>query len=180
MLLAAMALESAGAVAAPVALAFLLGLGLVCGRQRARDVALYRQAVSAATVAVEEGLARGHRLFLVRGAVKDLDLAVKLARKEAPPSRAYVVIADVPASFLWLPDEWSGRLDFLLARPPSPPAGAYRFAGARLVGQARREDAPDMDVVLERLPELRIIELTRRGEDYGWSDRTADYRRAVE
>jgi hypothetical protein len=33
--------------------------------------------------------------------------------------------------------------------------------------------------VLERLPELRIIQLARQGEDYGWADHTVDYRRAV-
>ena len=179
MLLAAMALESAGPAAAVTAVTFLVGLGVLSGSQRARDVALHGRAVAAASAAVEDGLRRGYRLFLVRGAVKDLDLAVKLARNPARPTVAYVVLADIPASFLWLPDEQAARLGFLLARPPLPPAGAYRFAEARIVGQARRDEAPGMDEVLERLPELRIIQLVRRGEDYGWEDRTAAYRRAV-
>jgi len=180
MLLAGMALAPAGRAAQALALACLLGLGLLSGTARAREVALYRRALAAASAAVDEGLARGHRLFLVRGAVKDLDLAVKLAARPFRRTPDHVVIADVPASFVWLPPEWGEPLAFLLARPPLPPAGAYVFAGERIVGQARREDAPDLDVVLERLPELRIVQLERRGAAYGWVDRTDDYRRALE
>jgi hypothetical protein len=68
------------------------------------------------------------------------------------------------------------RLDFLLARPPLPPSGAYRFGQAKLVGLARREEAPDIDEVLARLPDLRILRLERKGAGFVVVDKTADYR----
>jgi hypothetical protein len=90
-----------------------------------------------------------------------------------------VVLVDVPASFLWLPrpPELAERLRFLLAQPPLPPAGAYRFGGEAIAGQARREEAPDLDEVLTRLPELRILQIERKGSTFTWADRTDDYRR---
>jgi len=102
---------------------------------------------------------------------------LKLSPLLASPRGRFVVIADVPASFIWLPEELAGRLRFLLAQPPLPPAGAYRFGGESIVGQARREEAPDLDEVLLRLPELRIIHLKRRGTSYAWEDHTDEYRR---
>jgi hypothetical protein len=91
-----------------------------------------------------------------------------------------VVIPDVPASFIWLPAELAERLDFLLARPPLPPSGAYHFGNARLVGLARREDAPDLDEVLDRLPELRILHLGYQAGQFHVEDRTSGYRRGRE
>jgi len=81
------------------------------------------------------------------------------------------------ASFVWLPRAQADHLRFVLAEPPLPPAGAYRFGGEFIVGQARREEAPDLDEVLTRLPELRIIKLERKGSAFTWADRTEEYRR---
>jgi hypothetical protein len=110
-------------------------------------------------VAVTKGAQAGHTIFLVRNGVKDLDLAVKLTSPAGSLRQSLLVIPDVPASFVWMPDGLASRAGFLLARPPLPPAGEYRFAGQHIMGLARREEAPDLDDVLARLPELRIIEL---------------------
>ena len=178
-LLAALALEAAGGLATGFALALLLGLGVVSGSHRASEVRRYRQAVAAAEAAVNDGLGRGHRIFFVRGGVKDLDLALKLQPNLPRPLGGFVVLVDVPASFLWLPPALDERLRFLLARPPLPPAGAYRFGGEAIVGQARREEAPDLDEVLTRLPELRIIHVDRKAGTFTWADRTDEYRRVL-
>ena len=179
-LLAAMALERASAWITAGTMVCLLGLGLVTGHHRASEVGMYRQVVAAASEAVTAGLSHGHRLFFVRGAVKDLDLAIKLSPNPPREKVGYVVLADVPASFVWLPPEFAERLQFVLARPPLPPAGAYRFGGEAIAGQARREEAPDLDEVLNRLPELRIIHLGGKGRLGQWQDRTEEYRRLVE
>jgi hypothetical protein len=181
-LLVAVALENAGGLASIFAVAALLGLGLPSGHQRAAEVRLYRQAVAAARAGVEEAVARGHRLFFVSGAVKDLDLAIKLDRRASEAVGRAVVIPDVPASFIWLPpaSDLASRLDFLLARPPLPPSGAYRFGEARLVGLARREEAPDLDDVLTRLPELRVLRLVYRAGRFTVEDRTLQTMRARE
>jgi hypothetical protein len=179
-LLLALALESAGGFGAVFAVAVLLGLGWLSGHHRAAEVRLYRGAVAAASAGVEEGVARGHRLFFVSGGVKDLDLAIKLDRRASAAVRGAVVIPDVPASFIWLPPDLAGRLDFLLARPPLPPSGAYRFGDVRLVGLARREEAPDFDEVLSHLPELRILRLSFKAGRFTVEDRTETYVRIPE
>jgi hypothetical protein len=171
MLLLALALENTSGPASVFALAGFLGLGLVSGQHRATEVTLYRQAVAAASAGVAEGVSRGQRLFFVSGAVKDLDLAIKLDHAAAAVRNA-VVIPDVPASFVWMPPDLAGRLDFLLARPSLPPSGAYHFGDARLVGLARREEAPDLDEVLTRLPELRILRLRSKAGRFIVEDRT--------
>jgi hypothetical protein len=179
-LMAAMALERAVRPTALLAVFGLVALGLLSGAQRARDIRLYGAAVEAARQGVTGAMGAGHRLFLVRGGVKDLDLAIKLSASPPRTSFDHVVLADVPASFVWLPAALSERLRFVLAQPPLPPSGAYQFGGERIVGQARREDAPDLGEVLERLPELRIIDLKRAGDRFTWSDGTESYRRALE
>jgi hypothetical protein len=179
-LLLALALETTSGLAAVFAVAVLLGLGLLSGHHRAAEVRLYRQAVAAASVGVAEGVSRGHRLLFVSGGVKDLDLAIKLDSHMPEDLRSAVVIPDVPASFIWLPPDLAGRLDFLLARPALPPSGAYRFGGARLVGLARREEAPDLDEVLTRLPELRILRLAYKAGQFAVEDRTEQYARGRE
>jgi hypothetical protein len=143
-------------------------------------VTLYRQAVAAASAGIGEGVSRGQRVFFVSGGVKDLDLAIKLDHQAPAAVRSAVVIPDVPASFVWVPPDLAGRLDFLLARPSLPPSGAYRFGDARLVGLARREDAPDLDEVLTRLPELRILRLGYKGGRFTVEDRTEQYTRGRE
>jgi hypothetical protein len=180
MLLLSLALESVSGLASGFALVLFLGLGFLSGRHRAAEVRLYRQAVSTASAGVAEGLLHGYRLFLVTGSVKDLDLAIKLAPDAPDAVRGAVVIPDVPASFIWLPAELADRLDFLLARPALPPSGAYSFGDARLVGLARREDAPDLDEVLDRLPELRILHLGYQAGQFRIEDRTEHYLRARE
>jgi len=175
MLLAALALERARPWVSAAAIVALLALGTVAATRRAFEVQLYREAVAAAKAAVTDGVARGRRWFLVRGAVKDLDLALKLDPIDSSSVRNAVVIPDVPASFIWLPPAESDRVRFLLADPPLPPSGAYHFGGERIVGLARREDAPDLDEVLSRLPDLRIIRLALGSRPVSWQDATAEY-----
>jgi hypothetical protein len=171
MLLLALALRQANAVWLTVAiLAAQLGFGALAANRRAADITVYRQAVRAAVAAVNQGVARGGRVFLVRSGVKDLDLAIKLDRAASPAVLDTVVIPDVPASFVRLPPAEEGRLGFLLALPPLPPSGAYRFGSARIVGLARREEAPALDDVLARLPDLRVIRLRLDARPVGWED----------
>jgi hypothetical protein len=180
MLLLALALERAGGLASIFAVGAFLVFGAVSGQHRAAEVGLYRQALAVASAGVADGVARGQRLFFVSGGLKDLDLAIKLDRHMPEAVTGAVVIPDVPASFIWLPPELAERLDFLLARPALPPSGAYRFGGARLVGLARREDAPDLDEVLTRLPELRILRLRLKAGHFALEDRTEEYTRGLE
>jgi hypothetical protein len=179
-LLLALALENAGGLASVFAVIVLLGLGLLSGHHRATEVRLYRQAVAVASAGVKEGVSRGHRVFFVSGGVKDLDLAIKLDRRASEAVHGAVVIPDVPASFIWLPPDLASRLDFLFARPSLPPSGAYRFGDARLVGLARREEAPDLDEVLSRLPELRILRLSHKAGQFSIEDRTEEFTRGRE
>ena len=175
-LLLALALERTSRLTAGFAVATLIVLGLAAGHSRSVEVQLYRQALIAIRAGVVDELDRGYRLFYVTGAIKDLDLALKLDRSMPGTIREAAIIPDVPASFVWMPDALGQPLDFLLARPPLPPSGAYRFGQARLMGLARREDAPDLDEVLARLPDLRVLRLERRGAGFVVVDKTADYR----
>jgi hypothetical protein len=175
LLLLALALERARPWVAILVTVALLGLGSVASRRRSSEIRLYREAVAAAGRAVADGVAKGVRLFLVRGSVKDLDLAIKLDPTAPLAVRESVTIPDVPASFIWLPRGQADRLRFLLAEPPLPPSGAYQFAGERMVGLARREEAPDLDEVLSRLPDLRIIRLKLDAHPVSWEDATAEY-----
>jgi hypothetical protein len=175
MLLVALALERTRPWLSAVVVLALLGLGTVASNRRAADVGLYREAVTAARNAVSDGLAKGARVFLVRGSVKDLDLALKLDPASPPSVRDALVIPDVPASFVWLPRGEAERFAFLLADPPLPPSGAYRFGAERIVGLARRQEAPDLDEVLTRLPDLRIIRLALDARPVSWLDTTAAY-----
>jgi hypothetical protein len=150
---------------------------MLSGHQRAAEVRLYRQAVAAASASVEDGARRGQRLFFVSGGVKDLDLAIKLDHWDSKAVRGAVVIPDIPASFIGLPADLAGQLDFLLARPTLPPSGAYDFGNTRLVGLARREEAPDLDDVLTRLPELRLLRLVYEEGRFKVEDRTDQYMR---
>lgn len=175
MLFVALALARARPWLPAAVVIVLLGLGAVAASRRSSDVRLYREAVAAAKAAVTDGLAKGGRVFLVRGAVKDLDLALKLDPAVPTSIRDAVVIPDVPASFLWLPAAQAERVAFLLADPPLPPSGGYRFGGERIVGLARREEAPDLEEVLTRLPDLRIIRLSLDVRPVAWRDATADY-----
>lgn len=175
LLLVALALERWPAWVSLAVVAVLAGAGTLAANRRAAEVGLYREAVAAAKAAVASGVGEGARTFLVRGAVKDLDLAVKLDPALPAAVQDAVVIPDVPASFVWLPSSAAERLGFLLAEPPLPPAGAYRFGSARIAGLARREEAPDLDEVLGRLPDLHIIRLALDTRPVSWQDITGAY-----
>lgn len=159
MFMLALALDTPRSVGAVVAVGLLAVVGLGSTAARMDEVRRYRAIVAAAAAAVEEGAQAGHSIFLVRNAVKDLDLALKLTTSVGRISRPILVIPDVPASFVWMPDALAERTRFLLAEPPLPPTGAYRFGRQHIVGLARREESPDLDDVLARLPELRFIKL---------------------
>ena len=165
MLMLALAADTRGAVALIGAISLLAAMGLGSTATRTGEVHHYRAVLAAARDVVAKGAQVGHTIFLVRNAVKDLDLAVKLASPAGRLPQPLLVIPDVPASFVWMPDALADRAHFLLARPPLPPAGEYRFGGQHIMGLARREEAPDLDEVLARLPELRIIELVGAGRD---------------
>ncbi len=175
MLLVALALERVRPWVSVLVVLALLATGTAAASRRSAEVRLYREAIAAARDAVADGLAKGARLFLVRGAVKDLDLALKLDPASPPAMRSALVIPDVPASFVLLPPAEADRVAFLLADPPLPPSGAYRFGGERIVGLARREEAPDLDEVLTRLPDLRIIRLALDARPVSWRDTTQEY-----
>ncbi len=68
----------------------------------------------------------------------------------------------MPASFVILPEALAARAAFLLADPPLPPSGAYRFGGRRVVGLARRGADPDLGEVVRRLPGIRFLRLHQR------------------
>jgi len=140
-----------------VAIALLAAMGLGSTAARMGEVRRYRAVLAAAREVVAKGARAGHAIFLVRNAVKDLDLALKLTSPVGRLPQSLLVIPDVPASFVWMPQGLADRTRFLLARPPLPPAGAYRFGGQSIVGLARREEAPDLDEVVARLPELRSL-----------------------
>ena len=177
MLMLALAAEARGSAVVVVAIALLAAMGLGSTATRMSEVRRYRAVLAAACDAVEKGAKAGHTVFIVRNAVKDLDLALKLTTPVGRLPQPLLVIPDVPASFVWMPDVLADRAGVLLARPPLPPAGAYRFGGQHIVGLARREEAPDLDEVIARLPEIRFIELVtdQRGQATG-RDRTESRR----
>ncbi len=125
---------------------------------RRTDVISYEARLSAARRAVAAGLDDGHTTFHIASGIKDLDLAVKgdphLSRRDS-----FVVLGDVPASFVALPGNRARDFDFLLARPHLPPSGAYLFGSRRIVGLARRGDDPTLDEVVQRLPGIRFVRL---------------------
>jgi hypothetical protein len=163
MLMLALAAEARGSVVVMVAIALLAAMGVGTTAARMGEVRRYRAVLAAARDVVAKGAQAGHTIFLVRNAVKDLDLALKFTTPAGRLPQPLLVIPDVPASFVWMPDALADRARFLLARPPLPPASAYRFGGQHIMGLARREEAPDLDEVVSRLPELRFIELVTDG-----------------
>jgi hypothetical protein len=177
MLMLVWAADARGSAVVVIAIALFAAIGLGSTAARMSEVRRYRAVLAAARDAVAKGAQAGNTIFLVRNAVKDLDLALKLTSPAGRLPHPLLVIPDVPASFVWMPDALADRARFLLARPPLPPAGAYRFGGQTIVGLARREEAPDLDEVLARLPELRFIELVtdQRGHLTG-HDRTESRR----
>lgn len=156
----AQVLAQAPRLATTIVLAIVGGFGLAQATARHADVRSYEARVATTRRAILAGVAAGHRTFHVAGGIKDIDLAVKEdPRLAAPVHEDLVVLGDVPASFVDLPAARPSRIDFLLARPPLPPSGAYVFGDRRVVGLARRGDDPTLDEVVGRLPDLRFIRL---------------------
>jgi hypothetical protein len=177
MFMLALAADARGTAAVIATISLLAVIALGSTATRMGEVRHYRAVLAAARDAVDKGEQAGHTIFLVRNAVKDLDLAIKLTTPAETLPRPLLVIPDVPASFVWMPDALAERARFLLARPPLPPAGEYHFGGQHIVGLARREEAPDLDEVLARLPELRFIELVTDGHgQVTGQDRTDSHR----
>jgi hypothetical protein len=139
--------------------AALLALGALQAAGRRHDIVEYGARLGAARRAVAFGVREGARVFHVDGGIKDLDLAVKEDPALVPIAGELLVLGDVPASFVALPPALVARADFLVARPPLPPSGAYRFGDARIVGLARRGDDPTLGDVIARFPDVRFIRL---------------------
>jgi hypothetical protein len=157
----ALASVEAGPAARATLAAGLLAVGGLQAAERRQEVVSYDRRVAAARRAVAAGLSAGHHVFHVDGGIKDLDLAVK--EDPALESGAVLVLGDVPASFAIVPPQLEGAAAALVAVPPLPPSGAYRFGGVRVVGLARRGDEPDLDEALTRFPDLRFIRLRSMG-----------------
>lgn len=144
----------------PLAVAVLAGLaGLSAGQgwQRRADITSYEARLRAARRAVADGLAHGVNTFHVAAGIKDLDLAVKEDPRFSRYEPDLLVLGDVPASFVALPQARGATLDFLLAHPPLPPSGAYTYGGHRIAGLARRGDDPTLEEVVTRLPGIHFI-----------------------
>jgi hypothetical protein len=166
------ALAARGPLAAGGAVAFLLAAGSVRAVERRAEIAAYRTRVAVAAEAVAAARDGGHSVVHVRSGIKDLDLAVKERLGEGD----YLVLCDVPASFVLMPPALAARARFLLAAPPLPPSGAYRFGTAAVVGLARRDESPALDEVMARLPEIRFVELVAASSGLRWRDVTAEKR----
>jgi hypothetical protein len=159
----------------------LLALGGLQAAARRPDILSYRTRVAAARRAVGEGVRLGARVFHVAGGIKDVDLAVKEDPALASVADELLVMGDVPASFVVMPPALASRAAFLVAAPPLPPSGAYRFGDARIVGLARRGDDPTLDEVVARFPDIRFIRLraTPGGHIVG-RDVTEEVKSAIE
>jgi hypothetical protein len=147
---------------------------LVLAQHRMAEIRRYEKTIAVAKIALLTTMeTKGTRFFVLRGAVKDLDLAVKLDQNLPLSMQQIVVIPDVPASFIRVPHDYYDKLRFLFAIPPLPPSGAYRWGSLRVVGLARREEAPDLDQVVNRFPGLAFLQLETSPEGIiTWKDRT--------
>ena len=157
--LAGQTLARASAAPSIAGAVLMLILGGIQTLVRHDQVTAYDRRVAAARRAVIDGVARGHRVFHVAGGIKDLDLAVKEAPALRPFEDQILVLGDVPASFVSIPDPLASAAAILVAVPSLPPSGAYRFGSHSVVGLARRGDEPTLDEVLARFPALRFIRL---------------------
>ena len=135
--------------------------GLALGQDLARhtEIAAYEARLDAARRGVASGLGEGFDTFHVDAGIKDLDLAVKEDPRVRGHEDQLLVLGDVPASFVVVPPARPRALDFLLARPPLPPAGAYAFGDRRIVGLARQGDDPTLAEVTQHFPRIRFIRL---------------------
>jgi hypothetical protein len=179
--LAGQALGRAGTTPQVAGAVLMLILGGIQTLARHDQVAAYDRRVAAARRAVVDGVAQGHHVFHVAGGIKDLDLAVKESSALRAVEDQILVLGDVPASFVALPDALTQPAAILVASPPLPPSGAYRFGSRSVVGLARRGDEPTLDEVLARFPDLRFIRLrpTPGGHIVG-RDVTEELRRSLD
>ncbi|MFL5306105.1 MAG: hypothetical protein ACJ8F1_12880 [Polyangia bacterium] len=153
------ALEEVGIAGRATLAAALLLIGVAQAAARRQDVVSYDRRLAAAGRAVRGGVAAGHRVFHVDGGIKDLDLA--LVADPALEAAGILVLDDVPASFAILPPDLAVAARPLVASPPIPPSGAYRFGDVAVVGLARRGDEPDLSEALAWFSDLRLIRLMR-------------------
>lgn len=177
---AAEALAAQPAAARVMILVALVSLSGLQWAVRRAEVGAYEARLRAARRAVTAGVREGARVFHIDGGLKDLDLAVKEDPALASVADELLVLGDVPASFVVMPPALASRAAFLVASPPLPPSGAYRFGSSRVVGLARRGDDPTLDDVIARFPEIRFIRLrpTPGGHVIG-RDVTNDVKSAV-
>jgi hypothetical protein len=157
--LAAESLRRTSIVATVAVFSVLAGLASAQAVERRTEVVAYQTRLAAARRAVKGGLADGHTTFHIASGIKDLDLAIKEDPELSRAAPALAVLTDVPASFVALTGARAGELDFLLARPPLPTSGGYRFGDYRIAALARRGDDPSLDEVVARLPDIRFIRL---------------------
>ena len=173
------ALEEVGTAGRATLAAALLLIGVAQAAARRQEVVSYDRRLAAARRAVRGGVAAGHRVFHVDGGIKDLDLALKA--DPALEAAGILVLDDVPASFAIVPPALAAAARPLIAAPPIPPSGAYRFGDVAVVGLARRGDEPDLSEALAWFPDLRLIRLMRGpGGQVVGRDVTARVRRALE
>jgi hypothetical protein len=156
---AAEALSFVGLPAHLTVTCLLMIVGAAQAVQRRADVVSYDRRVAAARRVVASGLSAGHRVFDITSGVKDLDLAVKEAPQLARDAANFLVLTDVPASFVIVPPALAGAAAPFIAQPPLPPSGAYRFGDVRVIGLARREDGPSLREVRQRFPDIRFVRL---------------------
>ena len=135
--------------------------GLALGQDLARhtEIAAYEARLEAARRGVATGLEEGFDTFHVDAGIKDLDLAIKEDPRVHAGEDALLVLGDVPSSFVVIPPARPAAVDFLLARPPLPPAGAYRFGDRRIAGLARQGDDPTLAEVTAHFPRIRFLRL---------------------
>ena len=107
--------------------------GLQAAKRRG-DVVSYDRRVAAARRAVAAGPGVRTPRVPHQSGIKDLDLAVKQHRALARGAGDVLVLNDVPASFAIVPAELRGGRAPLVAQPPLPPSGAYRFGDVRSSG----------------------------------------------
>ena len=139
--------------------ASLAGLAVAQISARRVDVTDYQARLAAARRAVADGVAHGADTFHLAAGIKDLDLAIKEDRRFAAHESTLLVLGDVPASFVAVPEGRATALDFLRAHPPLPPSGAYHFGDRRIVGLARRGEDPTLDEVTAQFPTIRFVRL---------------------
>jgi hypothetical protein len=149
--------------------ALVFGLLVYCdfrqASQRHHEVGAFAERLAACRRAVVAGLDRGHTVFQIGAGIKDLDLALKAdpALASNPRAASLLVLTDVPASFVLMPPALAARAAFMVASPPLPPSGAYRFGDGRVVGLARRGDDPLLSEVVDHFPDTQFIALRLSG-----------------